>query len=169
MLDEAKNELMLGLVANKEKIRTIVGGRRSGRTTAMCIDACGNAIARPMERILMVSKGGMFTYLHEECMLILATMPPSLIRSVRERPGYYEITLANGSIITFLDVRGEGNNTRGRRANRIYIDNIDYLDNTAVQAVRACAACDPEAVLTVTCEPDSEWGEAMLRRCGNEN
>lgn len=80
---------------------------------------------------------------------------PSFIQSKKSSP-ILEITFFNGSILKGITAADDGKSARGKKADVIWIDEVDFVPTKALDAIRAIQLDNPNVELIYTSTPIGE-------------
>jgi hypothetical protein len=143
-------ENVLGCTSRRKVLRI---ARRTGKTDSVCIEICYHLFTKRDVKIIVV--GPQKTHTEEIITRIRAfiannpMLRDAVVRDVSAP--YYEIKLRNGSRLRGFAGGTKGNESvaiRGQDADRIYIEEMDYVDKNAIQgAIYPILFTTPETAL----------------------
>lgn len=150
-------------------------GRQIGKTVCMCIDMLWNAWAIPNNTILYVAPyQNQVNVAWEKTIMPMIYDVPEVKNSIVKilAHPHYTARFKDGSIIEALTAGTKsgqkGAGIRGTNANRLYMDEIDYMGDTAIEAVAAITASRPEAKVWVSSTPTGKR-ESFYRWATDKN
>lgn len=167
-------------ILRQSTTRTVLRcGRRVGKTDCACVRVLYRAFTKP-ERALDESYVVLIlTPFETQIDLIFKRLRELINRStllkasvVKDTKNPQEITLANGARITGYTVGsksgGGGANVRGQRADFLYLDEVDYMNEQDINTVLAIALEDPDRIEIFASSTPSGKREHFYRWCTNK-
>lgn len=161
MLDKEKAQdrwtqnLVLGCSAKNKSLRQ---GRRSGKTYSIIIDLLFSiAVSHKPLNILVAAP--QVTMIDEIAQTILQLSNdldiPGFVTSKKSSP-ILEITFFNGSVLKGITASNDGTSARGKKADIIWIDEVDFVPTKALDAIRAIQLDNPDVRMIYTSTPIGE-------------
>ena len=153
--DRWTQELALSCSAKNKAIRW---GRRCGKSYAIIMELMYKiALAEKPLNILVAAP--MVTMIDEISQVFIELSNlidiPDFIQSKKSSP-ILEITFFNGSILKGITAADDGKSARGKKADVIWIDEVDFVPTKALDAIRAIQLDNPNVELIYTSTPIGE-------------
>lgn len=153
--DRWTQELALSCSAKNKAIRW---GRRCGKSYAIIMELMYKiALAEKPLSILVAAP--MVTMIDEISQVFVELSNlidiPDFIQSKKSSP-ILEITFFNGSILKGITAADDGKSARGKKADVIWIDEVDFVPTKALDAIRAIQLDNPNVELIYTSTPIGE-------------
>lgn len=153
--DRWTQELALSCSAKNKAIRW---GRRCGKSYAIIMELMYKiALAEKSLSILVAAP--MVTMIDEISQVFMELSNlidiPNFIQSKKSSP-ILEITFFNGSILKGITAADDGKSARGKKADVIWIDEVDFVPTKALDAIRAIQLDNPNVELIYTSTPIGE-------------
>ena len=153
--DRWTQELALSCSAKNKAIRW---GRRCGKSYAIIMELMYKiALAEKPLSILVAAP--MVTMIDEISQVFMELSNlidiPNFIQSKKSSP-ILEITFFNGSILKGITAADDGKSARGKKADVIWIDEVDFVPTKALDAIRAIQLDNPNVELIYTSTPIGE-------------
>jgi len=157
----------------KDKKKVIRMGRRTGKTVALCVEILWYSFTNKMKEILIVCPyksqvGVVFTSLNR--LIGDSEVLKESISSNKTNP--YEIKFRNGTVISGFTAGTrsgqKGAQIRGQSANRIYLDEVDYMGDEAIVAVMAIILTSPDTTIWGSSTPTGKR-ESFYNWCTNRS
>ena len=153
--DRWTQELALSCSAKNKAIRW---GRRCGKSYAIIMELMYKiALAEKPLSILVAAP--MVTMIDEISQVFVELSNlidiPGFIQSKKSSP-ILEITFFNGSILKGITAADDGKSARGKKADVIWIDEVDFVPTKALDAIRAIQLDNPNVELIYTSTPIGE-------------
>lgn len=153
--DRWAQELALSCSAKNKAIRW---GRRCGKSYAIIMELMYKiALAEKPLSILVAAP--MVTMIDEISQVFVELSNlidiPGFIQSKKSSP-ILEITFFNGSILKGITAADDGKSARGKKADVIWIDEVDFVPTKALDAIRAIQLDNPNVELIYTSTPIGE-------------
>ena len=134
-------------------------GRRAGKTDTLCIDMLYNATTKKGEKVLVVCPQKSHAQVIYDRLLELIYSSPDLNGSLKRnvKTPYAEIEFHNDSIIKLFTsgskTGSKGQGIRGQSADRVYLDEADYLDTEDINALSAILYTSPNVTFWTSSTP----------------
>ena len=140
------------------KNKAIRWGRRCGKSYAIIMELMYKiALAEKPLSILVAAP--MVTMIDEISQVFVELSNlidiPDFIQSKKSSP-ILEITFFNGSILKGITAADDGKSARGKKADVIWIDEVDFVPTKALDAIRAIQLDNPNVELIYTSTPIGE-------------
>ena len=153
--DRWTQELALSCSAKNKAIRW---GRRCGKSYAIIMELMYKiALAEKPLNILVAAP--MVTMIDEISQVFMELSNlidiPNFIQSKKSSP-ILEIIFFNGSILKGITAADDGKSARGKKADVIWIDEVDFVPTKALDAIRAIQLDNPNVELIYTSTPIGE-------------
>ena len=153
--DRWTQELALSCSAKNKAIRW---GRRCGKSYAIIMELMYKiALAEKPLSILVAAP--MVTMIDEISQVFMELSNlidiPNFIQSKKSSP-ILEIIFFNGSILKGITAADDGKSARGKKADVIWIDEVDFVPTKALDAIRAIQLDNPNVELIYTSTPIGE-------------
>ena len=114
----------------------LISGRRVGKSEILSIDAAEYAMNNRNKSILVISHTERQAYwLFDKILNYIYSKNKGLVSTGKDKPTKSQIKLKNGSIIRCLPTGLSGSGIRGIAADRIYPDEVDYIEEEVFSAI----------------------------------
>lgn len=138
-------------------------GRQIGKTVCMAIDMLWSSMCLEHSKILYVAPyQSQVKVCFEDTMMKLIFDVPEISNSIVKMPThpYYQAIFKNGSEIKAMTAGTKsgqkGAGIRGISADRLYMDEVDFMGDSAIEAVSAVTAARPNARIWVSSTPSGK-------------
>lgn len=155
-------DLVLKCSAKHKVIRM---GRRCGKTFSVCLDIIHRVetAERPLNILVAAPQLTMINEIERTITLLVNATGKDLIASRKATPTL-EIKFFNGSILQGITLSNDGTSARGKRADLIWVDEMDFVNRKALEALQAIEMDNPNVEVIYTSTP---IGQGNLYRAEN--
>lgn len=162
--DRWTQDLVLSCSAKNKALRQ---GRRSGKTYSIIIDLLFTvALAHKPVNILVAAPQVTMIDEISQTLLQLAQdldIPNFVVKKISQP--ILEIHFFNGSILKGITASNDGTSARGKKADIIWIDEVDFVPTKALDAIKAIQLDNPDVKMIYTSTP---IGEGNLHTFANQ-
>ena len=141
-------------------------GRQVGKTLCIAVDMIYTAMCMPYAKLLYVAPYlSHVKILFEQTLLPIIADTPDVKNSIIKMPShpYYQAIFKNGSEISAMTAGTKsgqkGAGIRGKSADKLYLDEVDYMGSDSIAAARATMFARPDSKLWVSSTPSGKREE----------
>lgn len=136
-----------------------------GKTFSVCLDIIHRVetAERPLNILVAAPQLTMINEIERTITLLVNATGKDLIASRKATPTL-EIKFFNGSILQGITLSNDGTSARGKRADLIWVDEMDFVNRKALEALQAIEMDNPNVEVIYTSTP---IGQGNLYRAEN--